>query len=271
MRAKWAQRGTLLVYVLIIVVPLTVVLFGSFKTSAQLYQGPFSPPTSPTLENYLTLLTPEYLGMPFINSIIVTSVALVLGVFISSLAAYAIARIPGWRGWLIFGFLVIGISVPAQAIMIPLYVMFSRMGLLNSLVGLILIEIVNAIPVGVFILGGFMRTLPRELYEASSVDGSGPWRTYQSIVMPLSAPAIAATMIFLFVILWNDLLYPLLFISNPDLKTLPLALLSFQGEFETNYPAMFAGVILASAPVVLAYVFLQRYFVAGMTAGASKG
>ncbi|MGB3376191.1 MAG: carbohydrate ABC transporter permease [Microbacterium sp.] len=271
MRAKWTKRGTLFIYVLIIVVPLTVVLFGSFKTSAQLYQGPFAPPSSPTLENYQTLLSPEYLGLPFINSVIVTSVALVLAIFISSLAAYAIARIPGWRGWLIFGFLVIGISVPTQAIMIPLYVMFSRMGLLNSLAGLILIEVVNAIPVGVFILGGFMRTLPRELYEASAVDGSGPWRTYHAIVMPLSAPALAAATIFLFVIMWNDLLYPLLFISEPSRKTLPLALLSFQGEFETNYPAMFAGVILASAPVVLAYVFLQRYFVAGMTAGASKG
>lgn len=268
---RWLQRGTLLVYVLIILIPLLVVLFGSVKTSAQLYQNPFALPLPPTGDNFRELLSLEYLGRPFLNSVIVTGASLLIALFVASLAAYGIARIPGWRGWLIYGFLVIGIAVPAQAIMIPLYVMFSRMGLLNSLIGLILIEVVNAIPVAVFILGGFMRTLPRELFEASAVDGSGPWRTYQSIVLPLSAPALAATTIFLFVILWNDLLYPLLIVSVPELRTLPLALLSFQGEFETNYPAMFAGVILASAPVVAAYVFLQRYFVAGMTAGASKG
>ena len=105
----------------------------------------------------------------------------------------------------------------------------------------------------------------------SSIDGSGPWKTYASIALPLSAPSIAAAAIFLFVIHWNELLYPLLFIQSPGNRTLPLALLSFQGEFQTNYPLLFAGVILASLPVVVAYVFLQRYFVAGITAGASKG
>ncbi|MCY1241192.1 L-arabinose transport system permease protein AraQ [compost metagenome] len=134
-----------------------------------------------------------------------------------------------------------------------------------------LANVVSTLPIAVFILGGFMRTLPKELYEASSIDGTGPWRTYVSIALPLSAPSVAAAAIFLFVIHWNELLYPLLFIQSPGNRTLPLALLSFQGEFQTNYPLLFAGVILASLPVVVAYVFLQRYFVAGITAGASKG
>ena len=116
-----------------------------------------------------------------------------------------------------------------------------------------------------------MRTLPREIYEATDLDGSGPWRTYRSVVMPLSRPSIAATSIFLFVIHWNELLYPLLFIRSPELRTLPVALLSFQGEFLTNYPLLFSGVVIASFPIVVAYLLLQRYFVAGITAGAVKG
>ena len=145
------------------------------------------------------------------------------------------------------------------------------MGLLDSQVGLILVDTVVTLPVAVFILGGFMRTLPAELYESADIDGSGPWRTYASIAIPLSAPSLAATATFLFVMHWNDLLYPLLFISSDEQLTLPLALLRFQGEYLTNYPLLFAGVVLCSIPVVVAYVFLQRYFVAGMTGGAVKG
>ena len=162
-------------------------------------------------------------------------------------------------------------AVPAQANMIPQYVLFDYLGLTNSLLGLVLINIVVTLPIAVFILTGFMRTLPREIYEAASIDGSGPWRTYYAVVMPLSLPSLAATSIFLFVIHWNELLYPLLFIQEPEKRTLPLALLSFQGEFLTNYPLLFTGVLVSSTPIVLAYLFLQRYFIAGITAGSVKG
>jgi len=116
-----------------------------------------------------------------------------------------------------------------------------------------------------------MRTLPAELFEAVSIDGAGPWRTFRSVVVPMSVPSLAATAIFLLVIQWNDLLYPLVFITDPGKRTLPLALLDFQGQFLTNYPVLFAGVIVASLPIVLAYAFLQRFFIAGMSAGAVKG
>jgi raffinose/stachyose/melibiose transport system permease protein len=171
----------------------------------------------------------------------------------------------------VYGFIVLGMAVPAQANMIPQYVLFDVLGLLNSLFGLALINIVITLPIAVFILTGFMKTLPREIYEAAALDGSGPWRTYRKIAMPLSVPSLAATAIFLFVIHWNDLLYPLLFIQEPDKKTLPVALLDFTGEFLTDYPLLFTGVVIASTPIVIAYVLLQRYFIAGMTAGSVKG
>lgn len=271
MATSLARRGILLIYAVIIIVPLTLVLFGSFKTTGELFNSPFGLPESFAPDNYTEVLVSQNLDVPFANSAIVTGISVVLTLLLGSLAAYGVARIPGWKGWLIFGFLVLGMAVPAQTSMIPLYVLFERLGLLDTLSGLVIANIVATMPIAVFILGGFMRTLPRELYEASSLDGSGPWRTYQSIVMPLSTPSLAATGIFLFVIHWNELLWPLLFIQSPEKRTLPLALLSFQGEFQTNYPLLFSGVVLASLPVVIAYVFLQRYFVAGITAGASKG
>lgn len=265
------RRAVLAVYALLIMVPLVVVFSGSFKTQGELFDSPFGFPSSPDLKNYVTVLTQENLGRALLNSSVVTASSVLLTLFLASLAAYGVARIPGWPGRFVYGFLVLGMAVPVQANMIPQYVLFDSLGLLNSRLGLVLINIVMTLPIAVFILAGFMRTLPRELYEATSIDGAGPWRVYRSVVVPLSLPSIAATAIFLFVIHWNDLLYPLLFIQEPGKKTLPVALLDFTGEFLTNYPLLFTGVVVASLPVVVAYVFLQRYFVAGMTAGAVKG
>lgn len=266
------SRGVVLVvYAALILIPLIVVLSGSFKTTAEIFENSFALPTSPNLDNFGEVLTGGNLATAFVNSTVITVCSVVLTLFIASLAAYGISRIPGWRGWLIFGFLVLGMSVPTQVNMIPQYVQFGQLGLLDNPLGLILINIVSTLPVAVFILGGFMRTLPQGLYEAADIDGAGPWRAYRAIALPLSAPLIAATATFLFVMHWNDLLYPLMFVSSDANATLPLALLRFQGEYLTNYPLLFAGVLLSSIPVVVAYVFLQRYFVAGMTSGAVKG
>lgn len=265
------RRSVLLVWTVLIIIPLVVVVTGTFKTTPELFSSPFGLPSRPDVANYSQVLQDADLAGAFRNSVVVTLCSVVLTLFVASLAAFGIARIPGWKGWVVYGALVLGMAVPAQANMIPQYVEFDRLGLTNSLVGLVLINVVVTLPIAVFILTGFMKTLPREIYEAAAIDGAGPWRTYRSIAMPLSRPSLAATAIFLFVIHWNELLYPLLFIQQPGKRTLPLALLNFQGEFQTNYPVLFTGVVVASAPLVLTYVLLQRYFVAGMTAGSVKG
>lgn len=271
MRLQFTRRTILLVYATLILAPLLVVFFGTFKTTRQLFDAPFGPPSSLSAENYRVILAEHDIGTAFFNSTVVVGLSVPLTLFFASLAAYAISRIPGWKSWALFGFLVLGLAVPAQANMIPQYVLFDSLGLLNSRLGLVLINIVVTLPVAVFILTGFMKTLPREVYEAASIDGAGPWRVYRSVVIPLSVPSIAATAIFLFVIHWNDLLYPLLFIQEPDKKTLPLALLDFTGQHLTNYPLLFTGVVVSSVPILVAYLFLQRWFVAGMTAGSVKG
>ncbi|BEL08747.1 carbohydrate ABC transporter permease [Actinoplanes sichuanensis] len=266
-----SRRLILAIYTLLITVPILVIVAGSFRTTRDLFAAPFGLPTDPTTANYATVLGEQDLLRVLGNSVLVVSVSVPATLLLGSLTAFAVARLPKWPSTLLFGVFALGLAVPAQAIMIPQYVQFERLGLRNSLTGLILVDVVVTLPVAVFILAGFMRTLPPELYEAAEIDGAGPWATFRRIAVPVSYPSLAATAIFLLVMHWNDLLYPLLFIDDPAKRTLPLALLDFQGEYLTDYPLLFTGVVVASLPMILAYAFLQRHFVAGITAGAVKG
>lgn len=273
-RRDWSElpRGVLLgLYALLIGVPLLVVVFTAFKTSSQMYRDPFGLPPTPSLANFAELWAGGRIGTSFLNSVVVTGVSVTVTLLVSSWAAYAITRLGGRLGTVIFAIFCLGLAVPAQVAMIPQYVIFDQIGLTNSLLGLMLINIAVTCSVAIFILTGFFRTLPQELFEAAEIDGAGNWQLYWRIALPLSTPSLAAVAIFLFVMHWNDLLYPLLFITDPDLATLPKALLDFKGEYTTNYPVLFAGVIIASIPMIVAYVFLQRWFVAGITAGAVRG
>ena len=264
------RRVALGVYALLIAVPLLVVVFGTVKTTQQLFGAPLGLPTSPTGANFATVVGNGEIIVALRNSVVVTACVLAITLALATTAAFAFARLRGALAVAAYAFVVAGMAIPVQASMVPQFVLFDLLGLTDSLLGLIIVESVMGLPIAVFILTGFMRTLPRELFEAADLDGASSWRTFRSIVLPLSTPSLAAAAIFLLVITWNDLLYPLLFITDPAKRTLPLALLGFTGEYLTDYPLLF-GVVLASAPLALAYVFLQRWFVAGLTAGSVKG
>lgn len=266
------RRFSLIVYALLILIPLLVVLLTSVKTLQETFANPLGfPEGGLKFDNYVAIFQEQTMAGYFMNSTIVTLFSVALTLLFASMIAYAITRLNNWPGNILFALFTLGMMIPAQVIMVPLYSLMLDFGLTNSLVGLILVNISSTLPIAVFIMTGFMKTLPKELFEASTIDGAGNWQMYAKIAIPLSLPSLSATAIFLFVMHWNDLLYPLLFITDNAYKTLPLALLEFQGQYSTNYPMLFTGVIIASAPMVVAYVFLQRFFVAGMTAGAVKG
>lgn len=273
--ARWLEEvfkhSLLIIYALIIIIPLSLVLFATFKDVAELYNNPVGLPTRWALDNYQQLFEHENMAVYFKNSAIVTFTSVFFVLLLGSMLAYAITRLPKWWGTALFGFVTLGMMIPVQVNMIPTYVLISRMGLLNTHFGLILVTVATLLPICVFILTGFMKTLPQGLIEAAMVDGVSHWQIYSRVVIPLSLPSLAAAAIFCFVITWNDLLYPLLFLKSNELKTLPVALLQFHGEYLTNYPMIFAGVVVASVPMIIIYVFLQRYFVEGMTAGSIKG
>lgn len=266
------RKFSLAVYALLILIPLLMVALTSVKTLQETFRNPLGLPEGGfQWSNYSTIFQEQTMAGYFMNSTIVTLFSVSLTLFFASMIAFGISRLNNWLGNTLFGLFTLGMMVPAQVNMVPLYSLMLDLNLTNSLVGLILVNIAVTLPIAVFILTGFMKTLPKELFEASTIDGAGNWQMYTKIAVPLSLPSLSATAIFLFVMHWNDLLYPLLFITDNAYKTLPLALLDFQGQYSTNYPMLFTGVIIASAPMVIAYVFLQRFFVAGMTAGALKG
>jgi raffinose/stachyose/melibiose transport system permease protein len=267
---RFGSRTLLVIYALLIIVPIVVVVFGSFKNQSQIILNPLGPPSKGNLEGYRKVIS-EHIFRALKNSLIVVGFSVSLTLLVASLTAFAVARLGGWRSNVLFGFFTLGMAVPAQVNGIQQYTMFKSVGLTNSLIGLVIVNMAVTLPVSVFILTGFMKTLPKELFEAGVVDGASQWRLYRSIAMPLSMPSVAAVAIFLFVAHWNDLYYPLLFITDESKWTLPRTLAQLRGEFLTDYPALFAGVVIASAPMVAAYVFLQRWFVAGLTSGAVKG
>jgi raffinose/stachyose/melibiose transport system permease protein len=187
------------------------------------------------------------------------------------MASFAIARMITISGKVLATLFAFGLAIPAQINIVPVYYMFQSLGLTNSFLGLIIINVTTTLPISIFILTAFFREISRDMYEASEVDGATPLRIYRSIALPLSRPAMGATAIFLFVINWNDLLWPLLLIQQPEKKTLPLAMLAYRGEYFVSFSMLFTAVMVASLPMVIMYLMMQRSFIAGLTAGAVKG
>jgi raffinose/stachyose/melibiose transport system permease protein len=268
---RMLKQTALIGFALLILVPVSIVILASFKQMTDLFENPLGWPETFSLTNYVQMFSEQHLGRYFLNSTLVTVTTIASILFFSSLLSYAIYRFTGWLALVLYGLFSAGMIVPPQVNMIPIYSLVSDLHLTDSLIGLIAVSISVFMPVSVFILSGFMKSLPKEMIEAAAIDGASEWRTYAQIVLPISMPSISASAIFLSVMVWNDLLFPLLLINSGDKKTLPLALLQFQGEFMTNFPLIFAGVIIASAPMVIAYIALQRYFVEGVTAGSVKG
>ena len=273
--AAWSRRiprhFALALFGIIILLPLSLTLFTSLKSTPELYAAPLAPPSTWRFSNYRQLVQAESMLTYYKNSTVVTAATVVLVLLLGSMVAYAISRMRGWKATALFAFFLAGLMVAPQVYMIPAFVVISKLQLVNTLRGVILLEAAMQLPIAVLILTGFMRDIPREITDAAFVDGCSEWNVYRRIIVPLTTPAFATVGIFSLVISWNSLLFPLLLLRTDDMKTLPLALLQFRGQYLTNYPLLFAGVVVATIPMVIAYVALQRYFVQGMTAGSVKG
>lgn len=266
------RHAVLIFYSLLIIGPLSFVLFATFKTTGELYSRPLALPSSLGFENYLRLFSTESMVVYFLNSVIVTLISVFFILFLGSMLSYVIIRVgAGWLAAAMFAFFVGGLMIAPQVYMMPLFIVMNTLGFVDTLTAVILASIAWQIPIAVLILTGFMRGIPKDIMDAAFVDGASEWNVYRRIVVPMTAPAFATLAIFNFVITYNDLLFPLLFLRSDVNKTLPLALLDFRGQYVTDYPLLFSGVLVATIPMILAYVFLQRYFIEGMTGGAMKG
>jgi raffinose/stachyose/melibiose transport system permease protein len=271
MGMKWFGRVVLLLYAVIITAPLYFVFISSFKSTQHFFASPLGWPKPFTLANFTSMFKGQTIGKYFLNSVEVTLGTVLIELLLGSLIAYAIFRLGGKIATGLFALFIAGLIVPSQVNMLPIYSLTHKLGWSDSLYGLILVSVAMLMPLTVFMLKGFMQVLSKEILEAGSIDGAGEWKLYSRIALPLSAPSLAATATFLFVMVWNDLLIPMLLINSKSKLTLPLAMLQFRGEYVTDYPMLLTGVVITAAPMVVLFLFLQRYFVAGVMAGSLKG
>jgi raffinose/stachyose/melibiose transport system permease protein len=258
------------VVAVIVLYPLIWMFYTSFKEQWEIFQDPFSLPTSLNLANYVEAWTTGNFGRFFFNSIFVTFPSVVGILLVSALAAYAFARFRFRGSSILFYLILIGIMVPPQAIVIPAFLLVSRLGLINSFAALFLTYL-SWCPVGIFILHAFFKSLPEELLDAARVDGAGSFRVFWQIALPLAKPALATVAIFYFVWVWNDFLYPLLYLQEDTMSTIPLGLMLFRGQYQTNWGLQTAALSIASFVPLAFYMLFQDKFVKGMTAGALKG
>lgn len=271
MTYKITRLLALTIFALLIIIPTLVVVFGSMKSDLELLTKPLALPTEWTLNNYRKLLDNSEIATSFKNSVVVTSFSVIITLLLASLASFGMSRVINVTGRFLFVLFTAGLAIPAATSIIGIYQLFVSLKLTNTIHGLVIINVASTLPISIFILTAFFRQLPQEIFESASMDGAKPFRLYRSIALPLSIPSMGAVSIFLFVITWNDLLYPLLLISQSDLKTLPLAMLGFRGEYAIEFSMLFTAVMVASLPMVIMYLLMQRAFISGLTAGAVKG
>ncbi|MEV0232022.1 carbohydrate ABC transporter permease [Nonomuraea sp. NPDC050786] len=270
-RPNWLGGAVAWFWLAVVIVPLYWILITSFKSQSNYYaENPLLPPSEPTLANYQMVIESDFIRY-FINSVIVTLGAVLPAVAVSFMAAYAIVR--SGRGrflrWSNSAFLM-GLAIPHQATVIPIYLIIIKLHLYDTLLALILPSIAFAIPLSVLVLSNFIRDVPKELFESMRLDGASEMGTLWNLALPLTRPAVVTVTIYNALTIWNGFLLPLILTQSPEQRTLPLALWTFQGQYSINVPAVLASVVLTTLPILVLYVVGRRQLLAGLTAGFGK-
>ncbi|MFF5082780.1 carbohydrate ABC transporter permease [Actinoplanes sp. NPDC000266] len=233
--------------------------------------GPLSWPGTFTFANFADAWDIGNFATTYRNSSILLILKVPLGVFISAMLAFALAKLRIRFGRAIMYTVFLGLTIPIYITIVPVFVMARSAGITDSLIGLIGPYLAFGIPFEVLVLQSFFRQLPDEILEAARIDGAGAWRVFLTIALPLSAPALVTVFILDAVATWNEFLFALILLNSDAHKTIPVGLLNFQGQFSNNNTGLAAGILIAVVPILVAYTFLQRWIVGGLTAGASKG
>jgi arabinogalactan oligomer / maltooligosaccharide transport system permease protein len=272
-----ATYAALVVITAAVLYPVALVLKKAFEPGRHFALSPSPVPEHATLSNFADLLGARgadgsLLFLRYaLNSAIVALATTVVGVVLACTAAYALSRhrFAGRRAGLTT-FLVVQMF-PATLLIMPLYVLLNKLGMLNSMLGLVLVYATTAIPFCVWTLKGYFDTLPRELEEAARIDGASSWGVFFRVVLPLARPGIAVTALFSFMTAWNEFILASTFMTDETAYTLPVLLQSSIGKYSAHWGTFAAGAVLTSLPVMVLFYILQRYLVGGLTAGSVKG
>ena len=258
---------------IVFMVPIYYLFVSTFKTRQEIVEAPLSLPGSLNLVNYMRALETMDFFKHFFNSLLITSVSVVLIVVLGSMAAFAIARRPNRLTKFLRSYFLIGFMVPLQTTMLPLFLIMKHLGLINTYQGLIFLH-GNGAVFALFLYTRFIRAMPRALEEAAFVafvDGAGVLRTFWQIVFPLLRPVTATLVIFNTIWIWNDFLLSYLFLSSNDKATLIMQVYNGVGLWFTDWSIMMPVLVLAVTPMIIFYLFMQRHIIAGLTTGSLRG
>jgi raffinose/stachyose/melibiose transport system permease protein len=251
--------------------PILFVGLNTFKDRGDYMRNMFGLPSSLYLSNFAVLIDRfNVLGM-MLNSFIITGSTILLSLVVSSMAAFSFSKLPFRGSPLIFTVVIASMMIPGQVLMIPVYLMMSKFGLVNTHLSVILFYTTTGIPFAVYFLTANMRAVPDELVESARMDGASPPWIYAAIMIPMALPTIMTLTILSFLSCWNELLYAMLFLQKEAVKTLTLATATLIGRFSTNIPLMMTGLFMNCLPVIAVFSFFQKYIVKGVTMGAVKG
>lgn len=265
-----AVTSALWLYAVIAIAPLVVMVSNSLRTTSDLFDQPLGLPFPLSIESYRTAWTQASFADYFLNSVLVTVGAVTLSTVVSVLAAYALARLrfPGSR--VLESLFLSGLMLPVHLAILPIFYLLDGMGLVDSQLGLTMVYAAAGVPFSIFVLTNFFRQLPIELEEAAMIDGAGHFQVFFRIMLPLVRPAVATVVVFRFVPIWNDFLFPLVLLRTTDKYTLPVGLTTFFGEYQTDWSTLFAGLVIATVPLIILFILATKHIVAGLTAGMSK-
>jgi raffinose/stachyose/melibiose transport system permease protein len=266
-----ARHGVLVAASLVVLVPIAYVLIASLKTIPEIFSNPYGLPHEWAWSNYARAWSEAQIGVTLTNSIIVTTVSVCASTLLAAMIAYGVSRRDRPLAMLLYTLFVSGMLIPVQMTVLPLFVLMRDLGLLGTLLALICPYTAMGLPIGVLVLTPLMASVPRDLLDAARIDGAREWQILFRVVLPMLRPGIASVVILNGVWMWNEFFVPLVLAVRPDVQTLPVGIISFVGMYSTEWGLIFASVVIATAPVVIAYVLMTRQFVAGMTAGAVKG
>lgn len=252
-------------------IPFLFLLLTSLRAQGELLSnGVFSWPHELRWSNFAAAWNVGNFSTYFANSTFVVAIKVPLGILVAALAAYPLAKIKFTGERWFFTLFLIGLAVPTHVTLLPLAQLSQKLGLSDSLWALLPPYVAFGLPFQILVLRGFFRTVPTELVEAARLDGCGELGIFLRVMLPVSKPALATLLIIDVVGTWNELLIALVLLSSETSRTVPLGLLTFQGQFGVKFAQLSAAIVIGIAPIVIVYVVFQRYLVAGMTAGALK-
>jgi ABC-type glycerol-3-phosphate transport system permease component len=272
---RLAGKAVVLLLQLLLAVVILLPFFWMLSVSLKPATEPFAIPARlwpdhPTVDNYVTAFRPEFRRY-FLNSVIVSAATLAITIPLALLAAYSFTRLQMRLLSVFLVLIIVAQMFPSSAIIIPLYKMVKGAGLLNTYAALVIAYITVTLPVAIWMLRGFLAKLPGTLEEAAAIDGATPLQAFFQIVIPLCRPGIVATAVFVLIVTWQEFLFALSFTSTKEMRTLPVGVNDYIGQYGIRYGELMANAVMISLPVVAVFFFLQRHFVAGLTQGAVKG